>query len=70
MAKPNETQNTQTTGPVQYRVNFQHVAPNFQLRGGSLIVEAATVAEANEKALSILRESNFRNYRLTITKPY
>lgn len=68
MAKSNET--TNTTGPIQYRVNYQHVAKNFQLRGGSLVVPADSAKEAEEKALKILADCKLDSFRITIIKPF
>lgn len=76
MAKSNETTlNTPTstnvaTGSILWRANYQYVAKNSQLRGGTIVVEADTKNGAEEKAKTTLAELGLNNYRLTSVKTF
>lgn len=71
MAKSNEIiAGNVATGSILYRVNYQYVAKSGQLRGGTVVVDAPNVSEANEKALGLVKDFGLQNYRITSTKPF
>lgn len=70
MAKPNETTNDATTATALYRVNYQYVAKDGQLRAGAMVLDTTSAEKAKEEAKAKLASTNFAHPRITNVKAY
>lgn len=63
------TNGTATAGSL-YRVNYQYIANNGQLRAGAIVIEAKDASEAFEIANAKLPSFGLRFPKITNAKPY
>lgn len=58
------------TGLFLYKVNYNYVAKNGQLRGGTIVVEAKDIAEAQNIAPDRVASFGVNNFRIGSIKEY
>lgn len=51
MAKQNDLPGIPKPATTYFRINYQHVAPNAQLRAGALVIEAENIQKARDAAV-------------------
>lgn len=66
----NEKTKNDTTGTILHRVNYSYIAPNGQIRSGSIAINAKSVQEAIEKAPELLTTFKLNNPKVTGARPY
>lgn len=53
-----------------YRVNYQYVTKDGQLRAGAIIIDTTSAEKAKEEATEKLKATNFLHPRITTVKAY